>query len=181
MAGWLAGWLVGCCFVCLSVCLSICVYWCVFWLAAWSFRFANQRRPPRTGDPRRRPGVPLEQASVSVSCSHLILGYRSYLAVGHNQWYHFGVDAPPILVYFGYWGYGILTHGHLVVWTLGVGLIWWILGNRFYFLSTGTGAQAGPQTDHQFRVPDFQPTTKQQGGLPQPTVGPLRCLGPDGV
>ena len=35
-----------------------------------------------------------------------------------NQWYHFGRGAPPILVYFGgdwdvYWGYGLLTHGHI--------------------------------------------------------------------
>ena len=34
---------------------------------------------------------------------------RCYLAVGQNQWYHFGVAAPPILVYFSgdwdvYWG-----------------------------------------------------------------------------
>ena len=26
-----------------------------------------------------------------------------HLAVGHNRWYHFGVGAPPILVYFGGW------------------------------------------------------------------------------
>ena len=36
-----------------------------------------------------------------------------------NQWYHFGVGAPPILVYFGgdwdvHWGYGMLTHGRCV-------------------------------------------------------------------
>ena len=40
--------------------------------------------------------------------------------MGQNQWYHFGVGAPPILVYFSRdwdvdWGYGILTHGHLAV------------------------------------------------------------------
>ena len=40
------------------------------------------------------------------------------MAVGQNQWYHFGVGAPPILVYFSgdrdvHWGYGILTHGHI--------------------------------------------------------------------
>ena len=40
------------------------------------------------------------------------------LAVGQNQWYHFGVGTPPILVYFSgdwdvHWGYGLLTHGHL--------------------------------------------------------------------
>ena len=41
-----------------------------------------------------------------------------YLAVGQNRWYHFGVGAPPILIYLsGDWdvlrGYGILTPGHL--------------------------------------------------------------------
>ena len=38
------------------------------------------------------------------------------MAVAQNQWYHFGVGSPPILVYFsGDWdvGYGILTHGHM--------------------------------------------------------------------
>ena len=35
------------------------------------------------------------------------------MAVGQHQWYHFGVGAPPILVYFSgdwdvRWGYGIL-------------------------------------------------------------------------
>ena len=43
---------------------------------------------------------------------------RCHLDVGQNQWYHFGVGAPPILVHFSWdWdvhcGYGILTHGHL--------------------------------------------------------------------
>ena len=43
-----------------------------------------------------------------------------HLAVGQNQWYHFGVGAPPILVYFSgdwdvHWGCGILTHGHFPV------------------------------------------------------------------
>ena len=40
------------------------------------------------------------------------------MAVGQNQWYHFGVGALPILVYSSgdwdvHWGYGILTHGHV--------------------------------------------------------------------
>ena len=35
-----------------------------------------------------------------------------HVAVGQKQWYHFGVGAPPILVYFSgdwdvHWGYGI--------------------------------------------------------------------------
>ena len=38
-----------------------------------------------------------------------------------NQWYHFGVGAPLMLVYFSgdwdvHWGYGFLTHGHLSLW-----------------------------------------------------------------
>ena len=42
----------------------------------------------------------------------------THLAVGQNQCYHFGVGAPPILVYFSgdrdvHWGYRILTHSHL--------------------------------------------------------------------
>ena len=41
------------------------------------------------------------------------------MAVGQNQWYHFGVGAPPILVYFSgdwdvHWGYGILTHNQMI-------------------------------------------------------------------
>ena len=41
------------------------------------------------------------------------------MAVGQNQWYHFGVGAQPILVYFNWdwdvdWGYGLLTHGQIV-------------------------------------------------------------------
>ena len=40
------------------------------------------------------------------------------MTVGQNQWYHFGVGAPPILVYIRgdwdvHWGYGILTHGQM--------------------------------------------------------------------
>ena len=40
------------------------------------------------------------------------------MAVGQKQWYHFGVDTPPISVYFSgdwdvHWGYGLLTHGHM--------------------------------------------------------------------
>ena len=42
-----------------------------------------------------------------------------HMAVGQNQWYHFGVGAPTSLVYFSWdwdvhWGYGILTDGHIV-------------------------------------------------------------------
>ena len=42
------------------------------------------------------------------------------MAVGHNQWYHFGVGAPPSFVDFSGdwdvdWGYDwIFTHGHIM-------------------------------------------------------------------
>ena len=40
------------------------------------------------------------------------------MPVGQDQWYQFGVGAPPILVCFGrdwdvHWGYVILTHGQM--------------------------------------------------------------------
>ena len=50
------------------------------------------------------------------------------LAVGQHQWYHFGVGAPPILVYFSgvwdvHWGYGVLTHSHFVFPWFGPGVL----------------------------------------------------------
>ena len=47
------------------------------------------------------------QFSVPVSCN---------MAVGQNQWYDFGIGAPPMLVYFsGDWGtIWLLTHGHIM-------------------------------------------------------------------
>ena len=58
-----------------------------------------------------------------------------------NQWYHFGIGAPPILVYFTgdwdvHWGYGVLTHGHIgsACARLTIGLI-----NRDPYLSFGCG------------------------------------------
>ena len=43
-----------------------------------------------------------------------------HIAVGHNQWYHVGVGATPILVYFSgdwdvHWGYGLLTWPYPIV------------------------------------------------------------------
>ena len=44
----------------------------------------------------------------------------THVAVGQSQWCHFGVGAPPILVYFSGdwdvdwdWGYGLLTYGQV--------------------------------------------------------------------
>ena len=36
--------------------------------------------------------------------------FLGHLAVGQNQWYHFGVGAPPNLVYFSGW-LGMFTGG----------------------------------------------------------------------
>ena len=41
------------------------------------------------------------------------------MAMVQNQWYHFGIGAPPIIVNFSgdwdaHWGYGVLIHGHFV-------------------------------------------------------------------
>ena len=46
------------------------------------------------------------------------VGWGDQMAVGQDQWYHFGVGAPPILVHFSgdwdvYWGYRLLTHGQM--------------------------------------------------------------------
>ena len=54
-----------------------------------------------------------------------------HMAVAQNQWYHFGVGASPILVYFSgdsdfHWGYGLLTHGH-------------IMGNPSHWVGSSTG------------------------------------------
>ena len=42
----------------------------------------------------------------------------SEMAMVQNQWYHVGIGAPPILVYFSgdwdvHWGYGVLTQGQM--------------------------------------------------------------------
>ena len=66
--------------------------------------------------PRRR-GGPFGDLRRGDQPQHRGAESKIDLAVGQNQWYHFGVGAPPILVYFSgswdvYWGYGLLTHGH---------------------------------------------------------------------
>ena len=48
--------------------------------------------------------------------AHKYFFYAADMAVG----YHFGVGAPPILVYFSrdwdvHWGYGILSHSHMLI------------------------------------------------------------------
>ena len=50
----------------------------------------------------------------------------SHMGVGQNQWYHFGVGAPYILVYLSgdwdvYCGYRILTHSHIVIFVFATG------------------------------------------------------------
>ena len=71
---------------------------------------------PKQGTQGKSQASELGQA-IFKSQKHFI-NLAGHLAVGQNQWYHFGVGAPPILVYFSgdwdvHWGYGRLTHGHL--------------------------------------------------------------------
>ena len=68
----------------------------------------------------------MQASSFSTTCPHLAVEVREIhlrferdVAVGQNQWYHFGVGAPPILVYFSgdwdvHWVYGVLTHGRML-------------------------------------------------------------------
>ena len=49
--------------------------------------------------------------------------FSTHSAVGQNPWYHFGVGAPPILVYFSgdldfHWGCGILTPMAIFPWII---------------------------------------------------------------
>ena len=89
---------------------------------------------------------------------------HTHLAVGQNQWYHFGKGAPPILVYFSgdwdvHWGYGLFTHGHLCVtemshifgWT--GALLWEISPKQHGCLGSlkgfGNEPEGGPHGNHQ--------------------------------
>ena len=52
------------------------------------------------------------------ACPQPLTVHDEHLLMVQNQWYHFGIGAPPILVYFSpdlnvHWGYAVLTHGHL--------------------------------------------------------------------
>ena len=74
-------------------------------------------RSSRGGTPN--PGSIQPQAEpITGSKPEPITGSQPDSAMVQNQWYHFGVGAPPILVYLSgdwdvHWGYGVLTHGHL--------------------------------------------------------------------
>ena len=62
--------------------------------------------------------APASRPKLAKACGKFV-GRRD-MAVGQNQWYDFGVGAPPILVYVSgdwdvHWGY--LTHGHIGIWT----------------------------------------------------------------
>ena len=63
--------------------------------------------------------VAANESVLSTSWVGQSICYHLHMAVGQNQWYHFGVGAQPILVYFSgdwdvHWGYDLdLTHGHM--------------------------------------------------------------------
>ena len=59
------------------------------------------------------------RTSAGVKVDGAIPLWVSQVAVGQKQWYHFGIGAPPILVYISgdwdvHWGYGLLTHGQVL-------------------------------------------------------------------
>ena len=59
-----------------------------------------------------------DDTSLSCVCGTFETRGSADVAVGQNQWYHFGVGAPPILVYCSgdgdvHCGYGIVTHGRV--------------------------------------------------------------------
>ena len=68
------------------------------------------------------------------------------MAVGQDKWYHFGAGAPLILAYLiGDWdvhcGYGLLTHGHiLLVKGSNMSVVWHCAKSRF--VPKGTGKEA---------------------------------------
>ena len=83
-------------------------------------------RPPAVGTPVWRCLMP--QPRRARANSDVWLGqhygvwsmWEGHLAVDQNQWYHFGVGAQPMLVYFSgdwdvHWGCGISTHGHMAI------------------------------------------------------------------
>ena len=72
------------------------------------FRFAEREETELPG--------PKAGAKAGERRKHSSRGVAFFEGARQNQWYHFGVGAPPILLYFsGDWdvGYGILTHGHV--------------------------------------------------------------------
>ena len=66
--------------------------------------------------------APFPSGNLARQCQQMTIniGNFSHGCGCQNQWDHFGGGAPPILVYFSWdWdvhrGYGILTHGHMIV------------------------------------------------------------------
>ena len=85
-------------------------------LASWlgPFSFESDRVPKG-----RVPAVNWwEGKYVFLLCRRCPLVWNAHMAVGQNQWYHFGVGAPPIfepILVVGLGTIWILTHGHMFV------------------------------------------------------------------
>ena len=89
--------------------------------------FANQKEvhfqnPPHLPSPEALPNGAWSsgQPPRSIQPAHIQPTFPTKnMAVGQNQWYHFGVGAPLILVYLCsgdwdvHWGYGVFTHGDI--------------------------------------------------------------------
>ena len=75
------------------------------------FLGASDVVPALSPDCQSRDGVHTQQAACAAAGS-FCPGARMKMAVGQNQWYHFGVGAPPILGYLSgdwdvHWGYDL--------------------------------------------------------------------------
>ena len=97
-------------------------------------------------------------SALRVACSFTDCQARPYMAVGQNQWYHFGVGAPPLLVYEGFH-----VHPRLRGLVIATGASLAPEGTKFmapqYFIMAGAGDYEGSRIG--WRV---SPSTYQTGG-----------------
>ena len=93
-------------------------------------RYDSKACRMRPGGARRRLGFEFERDKRKWSSIMQHVGVVPHGCGSKPMVSHFGVGAPPTLVYFGgewdvHWGYGLLTHGHICLFED------WSLTNRF--------------------------------------------------
>ena len=78
------------------------------------------------------------------------------MALGQNQWYHFGVGAPPILSYFSgdwdvHWGYDLAFDPwpNLVVCSASIKPVAWSLRSHGRPTSSAAASLPGPATSRE--------------------------------
>ena len=87
-------------------------------------KFQNAQAAGRPSCPPPAPGKPGAVSSFDHEWLCLMVCLwtpsKAPMVVGQNQWYHFGVGAPPILVCLSgdwdvHWRYGLLPHGQMSI------------------------------------------------------------------